>query len=346
MNQDIAQMKANKDIMGLIGALEHAQRDLRASSASALGEVGDERAVKPLIAALTDDDRLVRRMAARALGKLRDSRAVAPLKKALLEDTDWDVKSEAAQALGELGDPRALPALKTILRHQHEIPKYVVESAQYAMSRIPQPSRTRKPISAAIADLRDPDPNIAIKAAEVLGQMGGRRAIKPLLSAYQESSGAQAAAVKALQGIVGGSEAAVLLIRELARRSRYSDFQDALAAIQDALAMLDDAAVDPLIEALQHRNPYVRMGAAVALGKRGEDRAIEALLACREDKYSVSTEVSWHQEEDAYGRYRVPDRWIIHYPVREAAAKAIERITGEPIDMDNWTLSKTVWDDA
>jgi HEAT repeat protein len=49
---NIKKMKANKDIEGLIEALEHKDLAVRRCAAEALGKIGDARAVEPLIRAL------------------------------------------------------------------------------------------------------------------------------------------------------------------------------------------------------------------------------------------------------------------------------------------------------
>jgi HEAT repeat protein len=77
--------------------------DVRWYAASALGKIGDAKAVEPLIAALKDEDRVIRRIAVMALGEIGDARAVEPLN-AVLKDNDWLVRRNAAEALGKIGD--------------------------------------------------------------------------------------------------------------------------------------------------------------------------------------------------------------------------------------------------
>ena len=55
----------------LIEALKDEDWDIRVTAAYALGEIGDQRALKPLTAALKDLNAGVRKTAARAIGKLR-----------------------------------------------------------------------------------------------------------------------------------------------------------------------------------------------------------------------------------------------------------------------------------
>lgn len=63
--------------------MKHEDRVFRQAAASALGEIGDARAVEPLIQTLEDRDSLVAGKAAQALGRIGDARAVEPLIQAL-----------------------------------------------------------------------------------------------------------------------------------------------------------------------------------------------------------------------------------------------------------------------
>jgi hypothetical protein len=124
-------LEANKDVKGLIKALEYNKDSVvRAMAAEALGELGDPKAVDPLINALkyeaydTYDTYYVRASAAAALGELGDPKAVDPLINALKDD-DYDtydtylVRASAAAALGELGDPKAVDPLINALKDQY-----------------------------------------------------------------------------------------------------------------------------------------------------------------------------------------------------------------------------------
>jgi bilin biosynthesis protein len=70
--------------------------------------------LQQLIGALGIDDSGVRSRAATALGWLGDQRAVEPLVR-LLKDHDWTIRSSATSALGHLGK-LATPKLVSLLR--------------------------------------------------------------------------------------------------------------------------------------------------------------------------------------------------------------------------------------
>ena len=86
---------------------------LRRRAASALGEIGNEKAVDPLIAALHDTDSYVRGRATSALCKIGE-KAVGPLI-AALHDEDPNVRWRAVCALGTIGNVKAVPHLEKIV---------------------------------------------------------------------------------------------------------------------------------------------------------------------------------------------------------------------------------------
>ena len=73
--------------------------------ATALGEIGDARAVEILIKIISDENadwECGSMEAAKAIGKIGDERAVEPLVK-LLENEDWGVRESTEEALKKLG---------------------------------------------------------------------------------------------------------------------------------------------------------------------------------------------------------------------------------------------------
>ena len=94
----------------LIAKLDDSDKDVQKAVASALGQIGDKRAVAPLIAKLDDSNKYVQRAVALALGWIGDERAVAPLI-AKLDDSDKDVQQAVASALGQIKDERAVAPL-------------------------------------------------------------------------------------------------------------------------------------------------------------------------------------------------------------------------------------------
>lgn len=91
------------ELARLLERLSAEDENVREHAATALGRLGDARAVPSLISALsTDPDASVREHVATALGRLRDGRAVDPLVESMRSDPSARVREHVASALGAL----------------------------------------------------------------------------------------------------------------------------------------------------------------------------------------------------------------------------------------------------
>ncbi|MFG3817458.1 HEAT repeat domain-containing protein [Limnothrix redekei] len=86
---------------------------VRFSILSALGELGDLRAVDVLLSALASDNELERLGAIGALGELADDRALPHLLP-FMDSSDWQVRHRLALTLGQFDAPEARAALETL----------------------------------------------------------------------------------------------------------------------------------------------------------------------------------------------------------------------------------------
>jgi HEAT repeat protein len=239
--------------------------------ASALGELGDTRAVEPLLAAINDVDARVRASATSALREFGDARAVKPLI-AALKDVNEQVRSSAANALGALGDARAVEPLIAALKNVNE---QVRSSAASALGNLGD-ERAARPLFAALTN-EEADLWVRSSAASALGKLG-EVGFRWLLVAIE-------------YGDPEVSNSVASALRELGE----SGFQGLLAALNDtnakirssaakALGLLGDRrAFEPLIAALVDVDAGVRSSAAEALGQVGDGRAVEPLLTALND---------------------------------------------------------------
>jgi len=171
-------------------------------------------------------------------------------------------------------------------------------------------TRTRN-LPGLIRALHHKDPKIQYDAAEALGVIGDTRAIEPLTTVLMQSElsgvrwkaaealskiGAPAvdALVVALQhsdddvrwkaaialGEIGDPRAIDPLINQLCDDDRFVKSRAAYA-----LGMIGEPAVEPLICALREGDGNLRWGAAIALGKIRDLRAIDPLIRALADKY-------------------------------------------------------------
>lgn len=182
--------------------------------------------------------------AAQALGKLGDARAVQPLITALQRDKNSVVRGFAAEALGKIGD------------------KLAVEPLIFA--------------------LRDESGSVPIFAAQALGRIGDTRAVEPLLplldSYYIDTRSTVAEAL----GKIGDVRAVELLIRAL--RIRDGQESEIRWSATEALVRIGRPAVNSLISTLRVAGTEMRRQVVEILGKIGDMREVEPLVAALLDE--------------------------------------------------------------
>lgn len=124
----------------LIPLLKDSRRELRASAAYALAEVGDNQASPELIKLLRrigkESDSFAKSQAARALGRVApkgDPDTVEALTKALKSDDSHDVKREAARALGTMALAKDLKAIEELQKAQLSSDPYLAQIADESL---------------------------------------------------------------------------------------------------------------------------------------------------------------------------------------------------------------------
>lgn len=177
---------------------------------------------------------------------------------------------------------------------------------------------TGSEVSVIISALRnDENSDTRADAAEVLGEIGNKRAVEPLIDALRDADcTVQWGAAEAL-GKIGDKKAVEPLITTLKTEDEYLRERAA-----EALGEIGDArAVEPLIGALNDKDEGVRSSAAEALGKIGDVRAVEPLINALKD-------------EDWYARCNVAEA------LGEIGDKrAIEPLTAALNDKDGYVRS-------
>ncbi|MGQ9854271.1 MAG: HEAT repeat domain-containing protein [Candidatus Oleimicrobiaceae bacterium] len=116
-----------------LSALSDPDWQVCTQAARLLGNIREERAIPALVGALRHANWTVRQSAEDALRNFGD-KAVAALIEALAGD-DWVVRLRAARALGEIGDPRAVPALEQCVARETAHPR-ALEIEQQALRKL------------------------------------------------------------------------------------------------------------------------------------------------------------------------------------------------------------------
>ena len=283
-------------VQSLIHALGDEYQPVRWRAAEALGYARDKRAVEPLIPCLKDKTPKVREEAAGALRIVGDERAIEPLIQAL-KDRNAKVRKEAAGALAFVGGRKAVePLIQAFEDEDSEVRHAAVVSFRGIKD-----ERTVNPL---IKALKDDDWEVCWSAASVLEDMGWKPSNKSEEIAYLIACGNWEELIKVVD-----EEAVEVLVQALRHKNRVvrnkvvealekigwepSNESEKIAYLVatmnwDELVEIDDEkVVEALIQALEDEY-FVRMGAAEALGKIRNERAVEALI------HANLKEKSWH----------------------------------------------------
>ena len=171
--------------------------------------------------------------------------------------------------------------------------------------------KSARDVRGLIRLLKHRDLDVQYGAAEALGEIGDSGAVEPLIAALKndEYSGVRWKAAEALSkigapavepligalshddddvrwkaaialGEIGDPQAIEPLILLLCDEDRFVKSHAALA-----LGAIGEPAVNPLLRALREGDGNLRWGAAIALGKIRDPRAIEPLIRALADKY-------------------------------------------------------------
>lgn len=260
--------------------------------ASALGAIGDERAVDPLLRLLNvTKNPYVKRAAIRALGEMKAQKAVDPLL-AILEDENAHktIRANAVHALGEIGDPKVVPHL---IRALYQEKAFFFSHANLALVKIGEPAvepliETMKGENADIRRMLEGNVEVLkgaleANAAQVLGDIGSKKAVGPLLDMIEKVSKWESAnklivmtRLIAALGDIGASEA----IEPITSSYLKTEFWDVNTVVATALTFIGDrSVVDKLIEVATEAemHPRARVPLIEAIGNLGTDEHLPAV---------------------------------------------------------------------
>ena len=285
-------------------ALEEArsdERSVRAASVHKLQLCDDPRATLALLKLTRDADEEIRAMAGGSLHK--DDEVFRGHVIAALDSEDAEIQAAAAEYCGHQKCSEALDKLLAFLEHPVE---GVRLEAVKALGRIGDTKAT----GPLIARLNDSSEQIRLEAVRSIGGTGDPRAVQVLsVATGDQNPDVAAAAVNALAKI-GGDEALdefiylldktddriqTYVARELSEICderalevllRSLDDSDTSSHAMNGLVRIGEPAVEPLIALFPEgrARDFVRARAAEALGKIGDRRALEPLIATLGEK--------------------------------------------------------------
>jgi HEAT repeat protein len=315
---------SDHDFDRLLQQLRSSDVTLRSDAAHALGKLGDERAVGALGEALRDQDEYVRKSAVMALRRIGGPAAMEAMRVALADRSE-QVCLQAVKGLGELRDAGAVDALIKVLARRE---RSLVSAATEALSRIGPEAVV--PLMEAFKDrylrrriggqvlkiltemgprtldpllqvLTDENYYIRYTAMTILGRIGDRRVVGPIIRAFLTDPRLQETAV----GTIGRLEERGVLVlppgdretglpAEVVQALGAADRESVLSALAGAMenpsgkvrrfalkafyALLGDGSFDQLVRSLGDEDPEVKRLAIRLLGKLRDKRVIEPLM--------------------------------------------------------------------
>jgi HEAT repeat protein len=232
-------LKDTSTLVKLVTHLNSCKGALKARTARAIGMLGDKRATRYLIPLLNDDDPSIRTETARALGRLQDPRTRDRLFQSML-DEDETVRFAVGTALGMLGDARTVPFLLQAIEDGDVI---VQREADAALDKL-----GKNALTSLVQLLRAGKPPYRAISAKRMGDLADPRSIRFLIPALL--------------------------------------YEDCELEVADALAKIGNPAVLPLISYIENTDPdlenvtpELQEQAARVLGKIGDKRAANSLIA-------------------------------------------------------------------
>ncbi|WP_459555933.1 HEAT repeat domain-containing protein [Lacunimicrobium album] len=270
---------------------------------TALGSLGDRRAVFPLIAyggeypqyqtrvvdAISDIGqdavpRLIELAGGQvagqqlivclAMGKAKDSRCLESLSNLLNHDLAT-IRCYSAEALGDLGDTKAIKLLVSALKDPES---NVRACAASALVKIPD----ERSVTPLVRCLKDPDRHVRLLAVNALGAIGDKSAASPLSQLLDENDPELIAATCDSLGRLGDASAIERLIQFLVLPESDEHTGLVLKVIDTVRRLQATPAVPALLELLQSPDSNIRLKAVEAIGQCKQKSAaedIELILA-------------------------------------------------------------------
>jgi len=159
--------------------LNDPDRLIRVSSAVALHSMGKENPTKIIIEGLKDPDVEVRRVASKAMAELFDNPPADQLID-LLKDQDPDIRNNAIIAIGKTRSTETARLLTKAMRDDKS--EEVRNSAEFALKKMGESAV--EPVIELFKSADDME--LKVRAAQILGDLGDKRAVPALEDAYKK----------------------------------------------------------------------------------------------------------------------------------------------------------------
>lgn len=298
----------------LAGLLDDAENPVRTAAIEAIGEHRTRAGVLILIERLGGDKADGRAAYLSAIGKsvevnMSDDETESPppsldwdpdlavrlVKTAPLLVGDGKLREKFLEIVGQIGEPASPAAAQALRAESAAVRAWAAEAA----GRI-NDSGSIRPLALAAGD---PDSTVRLAVAKALSGFVDAGVIEPLgrllLDPSEEIRGE---AIRGLQNQVGGEEGSAAFRRLLSSPDKIKVLVDALSlsdpkktdrrdAASAVLGEIGRPAVEPLLAVLKSADRTAWPGAAGALGKAGDERAVAGLIELAKNPAAQSDDV-------------------------------------------------------
>ena len=242
--------------------------EILAFSASALGEIGNPRAVPVLITGLSSLDWNVRRSCAYALSEIGE-RGVEKIAEALSSSND-DVRYWGTRILESIGEPGVPFLVKALQDPSREIRFFAAKALSGSFD--------SSVVRSLINCLADEVWSVRKAAAESICRIENLN-IEDLLRHISSDNADVRHWIGQILGEVGKQH-----LPRIIESMRKGDAELRLYACQAAGMIDSPELIEPLISSLRDDSEWVRTYSAISLGQTGDSRAIIPLIRCFSDR--------------------------------------------------------------
>ncbi len=295
---------------------------IRQHVARTLARFSTEPVRDALLALLKDSHKGVRQIALESLGRLKVDIPARPIVQ-LLRDPDLTVQAKAIDTLIQIRDPETVKYLIPILQDDSE---YIRRAAVEVLNEVGDPRAIKDLLNA----MRDQDWWVKVRAADALGSIGGPKVVEAVLGLINDKDEFLRRTAVEILNAIKDERAVTHLVQALKDKDWWVRERAA-----DALAKIGDKRAVPGLVAMLREQPESASVAIKALAELGDPAAIEPLIEVLDHPDDVT------KKEALRALQQLTDEE--HYEqVQEAIRKAMVGANRDVADVGNATMKTVV----
>jgi HEAT repeat protein len=283
-------------VNSLVAALKDKFSDVRVEAVQALEKIKDPLCIDPLINLLPDESLMVRNAVRKALNKIDRSwkerkycQDLIPSSLSALKNKKYGIREGAVEFFGEIYDQRALkPLMMTLMDKSTGIAKKAVKTLDKNYPNWRTGEQAAELVPHFIRSLKSPSTDTRKGAISALAEIGGPRALEPLINALKDiNAPVREAALRTLDKKYqdwGSGKAARKLIPYFARALQSKSESTRVHAAKVLAEIKGPQVVQPLIKAIKDKSSKVKEIAVNGLAESDNPAVVKPLIGAVNDK--------------------------------------------------------------